>query len=86
MKYTMTQRKPFPIYDVEFEGKKGTVMKSEDEGVRCKRWILAEEGDEKMKFFKSRRAAFCFFTTGEKFKTNPIFAVLGGRRGTKRIR
>jgi hypothetical protein len=75
----MIERKPFPIYKVEHEDRFATVKKVDN-----KRWelFLANES----LFFKSRRAAFHFFETGEKFKTNPVFAVMGGRKGTKRIR
>jgi hypothetical protein len=75
----MIERKPFPIYKVEHEDRFATVKKVDN-----KRWelFLANES----LFFRSRRAAFHFFETGEKFKTNPVFAVMGGRKGTKRIR
>ena len=87
MRYTLIQRRPFPIYDVEFEGKRGTLMKSKDGGIRCKRWALVEDENlEEVKYFPSRRAALFFFETGEKFKTNPVYATLGGRKGTTRIR
>jgi hypothetical protein len=94
IKYKMIQRRPFPIYDVEFEGKRGTLMKNgrrsvDSSGPLNQRWrwsLVEDENLGEVKFFKSRRAAFCFFETGEKFKTNPVFAVMGGRKGTKRIR
>lgn len=77
IKYEMVTRKPLPIYKVEHNGNFATVKKTEDN-----RWelFLANES----KFFKSRRAAFHFFETGEKFKTNPVYASRG--KATTRIR
>lgn len=82
VKYTMESRKP-TVWKVEHEGRTGYVLKSEDDGVRCKRWQLTE--GEETKFFKSRRAAFCFFETGKKFETKPVY-LRGARGSTKRIR
>ena len=84
IKYTMQERRPNPVYVVDDGTKMGMVEKTGDT-TRCKRWKLLLEGEED-KFFKSRREAFHFFETGEKYQTNPVFAVLGGRKGTKRIR
>jgi len=82
IKYEMVSRKPLPVYKVEHEDRFAVVRKTEDN-----RWELRGYGtDCESLFFKSRRAAFHFFETGEKFKTNPVFAVMGGRKGTKRIR
>jgi len=52
---------------------------------RACRWQLFIDG-EAVGFFPSKRAAKCFAETGVKFKTNPHFPVIGGRRGTKRDR
>jgi hypothetical protein len=82
IKYEMTERKPLPTYKVEHDDRFAEVKKTEDN-----RWELRGLGtDCESLFFKSRRAAFYFFETGEKFKTNPVFAVLGGRKGQRRIR
>lgn len=80
IKYEMVSRKPLPVYKVEHNGNFATVKKTD--GPRCKRWelFLATES----KFFKSRRAAFHFFETGEKYKTNPVYASRG--KATTRIR
>jgi hypothetical protein len=98
IKYEMVSRKPRPVYNVAFADKIGQVFKNLDKPVSiAKRWCLVDltefrgqndpEGVEvPILYFKSRRAAFHFFETGEKFKTNPVFAVMGGRKGTKRIR
>lgn len=83
--YTMKERRPFPVYDVEFEGRRGKVFKTGDT-TRSKRWHLDGVSYNESHDFRSRREAFYFFETGEKFETNPEFAVLGGRKGTKRIR
>lgn len=80
--YTLENKKP-TVWRVEFDGRTGHVLKSEDDGVRSKRWQL-KEGEE-TKFFKSRRAAFYFFRTGEKFETKPVFA-RGAKGSQKRIR
>ena len=80
--YTHESRNP-TVWRVEFEGRVGHVLKSEDDGVRCKRWQLTEGEDTK--FFKSRRAAFYFFKTGEKFEPKPVYAIRG-KGGAKRIR
>lgn len=84
VKYTMTQRKPFPVYEVSVGEREAVVMKSEDDGVRSKRWQLIEEGNETL-YFSSRRAAFYFFEIGERFKTKPVYAGMRGG-GSKRIR
>lgn len=87
IKYTLLRRKPSK-WAVEFEGRTGTVEKTGDTG-RSGRWKLTEDTSEdsrSIRHFRSRREAFHFFRTGERFETNPVFAVLGGRRGTKRIR
>lgn len=80
--YEMVGRKP-ATYRVEHDGKFATVKKTGDT-TRCKRWelFLANES----LFFRSRREAFHFFETGEKFVTKPVYQVLGGRKGNKRIR
>ena len=61
--------------------REGTVEKTgiADRGTR---WRLTCEGGGG--FFPSRRAAVYFFETGERFKTNPVFLVVGGRRSAKR--
>jgi hypothetical protein len=82
MKYTLVERKP-AVYDVEFDGRSGRVSKTGD-NTRSKRWHLIADGEDR--YFRSRREAFHFFKTGEKFKTKPVYASLGGRGGTRRIR
>ena len=52
---------------------------------RCRRWHLTIDG-KPGGWFPSKRAAKCFAETGKKFKTKPVFAVIGGRRSQKRIR
>ena len=76
----MLRRKPSK-WAVEFDGREGTVEKTgiADRGTR---WRLTCEGGGG--FFPSRRAALFFFETGERFKTNPVFLVVGGRRSAKR--
>lgn len=80
--YTLLRRKPAK-WAVEFDGREGTVEKTgiADRGVRWK--LTTESGGG---FFKSRRAAFHFFKTGERFETNPVYAVVGGRRSQKRVK
>jgi len=80
--YEMVGRKP-AVYKVEKGGEFATVKKTGDT-TRSKRWelFLANES----LFFRSRREAFHFFKTGEKFVTKPVYQVLGGRKGNKRIR
>ena len=80
IKYTMETRRPNPAYAVDDGTKMGVVAKTGD-NTRSKRWVLQMEGEED-KFFKSRRAAFFFFETGEKFVTKPIYA--SGARGSQR--
>lgn len=84
MKHTLVQRKP-SVYDVEFEGRRGRVSKT-GETTRSKRWHLEGVSYNEERHFRSRREAFYFFETGEKFKTKPVYATLGGRKGTQRIR
>ena len=81
----MLRRKPSK-WEVEFEGRKAVIEKtsSTDRGIR---WRLTPDGGHIAGgFFKSRREALYYFTTGERFKTTPRFAVVVGRRGTKRVR
>ena len=83
MKCEMQLRRPFPVYELTHEDRKAFLIKSEDTGVRCKRWSLKYE-DGNQDFFKSKRAAVHFFRTGEKFKTKPVYANRG--KAQKRIR
>ena len=78
----MLRRKPSK-WAVEFGEKSGTVERTgiADRGTRWK--LVSNFGGG---FFPSRRAAFHFFVTGERFKTNPVFEVINGRRSTKRSR
>ena len=79
--YKLLRRKPSK-WAVSDGTRTGTVEKT-GSTERRKRWRLhAEKGG----FFPSRRAAMHFFTTGERFKTRPRFAVVNGRRSTKRSR
>lgn len=78
--YTLEKRKP-AVWRVEADGRTGYVLKRDDEGDRAKRWQLTV--GEETTYFKSRRSAFVFFRTGEKFSPKPVFA--DGRSG-KRIR
>ena len=85
-KCKMVQRKPFPIYDVEYEGKFWNIIKSEDEGVRHKRWMAVQDnGGADVSYHSSKRAALHFIKTGEKFETKPVYAFRAGKQG-KRIR
>jgi hypothetical protein len=72
-------------YKVEFEGRKGVVFKTGNTD-RAKRWHLDGVSYNESQDFRSRREAFHFFMTGEKFDTKPVFETLGGRKGSKRIR
>ena len=84
-KFTMkiVRRKPSK-WAVEFDGRTGFVEKT-GRTERIRRWKLTLP-DGPGGYFASRRGAIHYFVTGEKFETNPVFAVLGGRRGTRRIR
>lgn len=87
IKYSLMRRKPSK-WAIEFEGRTGFVEKTGDTG-RSGRWKLIEctsEDSRSIRYFKSRRAAFHFFRTGERHETKPVYAVLGGRKGTRRIR
>lgn len=84
VKYEKVPGTEFPVYDVRFEEREGVVSKT-GETKRSKRWKLEVAGED-TKFFKSRRAAFYWFEYQERFETNPVYATLGGRKGTKRIR
>lgn len=89
--YTLESSKP-TTWRVECGGSFGFVMKNEDTS-RSKRWILITDPEQndggvlegEKKFFKSRRAAFHFFKTGEKFETKPVYDVRG-KGGARRIR
>lgn len=83
-KYEMVGRKPAK-YNVEFEGRTGIVFQTGDP-TRSKRWHLDGVSYDESRDFQSRRAAFHYFKTGEKHTTKPVFQVLGGRKGQKRIR
>ncbi len=85
LKYTkIVGRKPI-AYRVEFDGRVGEVFRTGDT-TRSKRWHLDGVSYNESKDCTSRRAAFHFFKTGEKFVTKPVYQVLGGRKGNKRIR
>lgn len=81
--YKLLRRKP-SVWAVEHDGRTGTVAKGPHDAAPSKRWKL--DGDAGAHFFKSRRAAFHFFRTGEKFTVKPVYAVIGGRRSQKRVR
>jgi hypothetical protein len=84
--YKMLRRKP-PKWHVTEGERTAYVIKNPDDQGRAKRWLLVPDNyDAPQKFFKSRRAAFHFFRTGEKFITKPVYAVIGGRRSQKRVR
>lgn len=84
--YELLRRKPSK-WKVYFETRTAYVIKNPDNEGRAKRWLLVPDNYEGAQgFFPSRRAAFHFFKTGKRFTTKPVFAVMGGRRGTKRIR
>lgn len=80
--YTLLRRKPSK-WEVEFEGRTATVERTgiADRGTR---WKLTD--GQRGGFFKSRRAAFHFFKTGERFVTKPIYSVVGGKRSQRRVR
>jgi len=79
MWYKMLRRKPSK-WAVGHDGREGTVEKTGDTA-RGRRWR-----DDGGRLFPSRRAAFYFFETGHRFTTTPVYAVINGRRGTKRSR
>jgi len=80
--YEMLRRKPSK-WAVEFEGRTGTVEKM-DKLPRGKRWRLVT-GDERnvLKYFRSRREAFHYFKTGERFTTNPVYQRTGRNKGAR---
>jgi len=94
--YKMEQRNPI-VWNVTFGDKIGQVFRNIDKPTpRSKRWCLVDltefQGQDvenpvevPILYFKSRRAAFHFFKTGEKFKTKPVYAGMRGG-GSKRIR
>lgn len=69
---------------VEFDGRTGKVSKTGD-ATRSKRWHLEGTSYNEDAHFRSRREAFHYFKTGEKFKTKPVYAGMRGG-GSKRIR
>ena len=81
IKFEMVGRKP-ARYNVEFEGRTGSVFQT-GEATRRMRWAMEHEG-QNPQFFPSRRAAFHFFETGEKFVTKAVFAARG--KSQRRIR
>lgn len=81
IKVKLISRKP-ARWAVATGTKVGTVANNPNAN-RCQRWLLAD-GDT-LKGFPSKRAAFCWFETGAKFTTNPVYPTIGGRKGTKRI-
>lgn len=83
MQCKMINRKPFPVYSLVEDTRKAFLVKSEDEGVRCKRWKMIVNPDKDL-FFSSKRAAIHFFQTGEKYKTKPVYSVRN--KSQKRIR
>jgi hypothetical protein len=84
--YKLLRRKP-PKWHVTDGERTAYVIKNPDNQGRAKRWLVVPDNYEgKQKFCPSRRAAFHFFRTGEKFTTTPVYAVVGGRRSQKRVR
>lgn len=52
---------------------------------RAMRWE-SETPEGVVKYHPSKRAATYWLKYGKTFKTNPVYAVVGGRRSQKRIR
>jgi len=53
---------------------------------RAVRWQLVDDEGKNIKFFPSFRAARYWLEHGKTFKTKPVYEVINGRRGQKRIR
>ena len=90
--YKMVQRTPLLIYNIKDGYRKAFVEKLPNSG--RKKWRLTvpmdnlpvSEGGEpdSVYSFSSRRAAFHFFKTGEKFEVTPVYTTRDKNR--KRIR
>ncbi len=81
----MISRKPLLCYSVVMDSRKVFLVKNANGTERSMRWMLLV-GIGEDKFFPSKRAALHFFKTGEKFKTNPVYAARGGKNSKIRIR
>ena len=75
------------VCNVSYGDKIGQVFRNIDESVtKHTKWCLAdltgleitpESQDVEVQYFPSRRAAFHFFKTGEKFEIKPVYASRG---------
>lgn len=73
IKYELTERKPYPKYDVSFEDRTGTVIKLDKS-----QWALTE--NKKVSMHKSRTAAFFFFEYGFRYTPKKPETTGKGRR------
>lgn len=95
-KYKLAGRDPVITWNVFLGDKIGQVFKNIDKPTPVsKRWCLVDLTEFRgqnlpnpqevpILYFKSRRAAFSFFETGEKFELTPVYATRG--KAQKRIR